>query len=184
MLTIGDKLPAFNLKYVDSTELPEPDFPQMTDQAYSGKWKCLFFWPKDFTFVCPTEIKGYNELVDEFAERDCQIIGGSTDTDFVHFFWRKSDDELAQVRFPWLADNNKELTGALGILEKDEGVALRATFLIDPDNVIQHVQVNGLNVGRNPEETLRILDALQTDELCPCNWTQGKETLDPKELAA
>jgi len=184
MLTIGDKLPAFDLKYVDGPELPEPDFPRMTEESFSGKWKLLFFWPKDFTFVCPTEILGYNELYDEFADRDCVIIGGSTDTDFVHFFWRKSTDDLASVKFPWIADNNKDLTGALGILEKEEGVALRATFLIDPDNIIRHVQVNDLGVGRNPEEALRILDALQSDELCPCNWRKGEETLDPKELAA
>ena len=184
MLTVGDKLPAFDLKYVDSIEHPETDFPRMNDDSLKGRWTCLFFWPKDFTFVCPTEIVGYNDLLDELKDRDCDLIGGSTDTDYVHFAWRRDHDELRQVKFPWLADNNKELTGALGILEKDEGVALRATFLIDPDNIIRHVQVNDLSVGRNPEEALRILDALQTDELCPCNWNQGGETLDPKKEAA
>ena len=102
-----------------------------------------------------------------------------TDTDFVHFAWRKSDERLEAADFPWIADNKKELAEALGILAKDEGVAFRATFIVDPDNIIQHVTVNGLNVGRNPQETLRILDALQTDELCPCNWTQGEEVLRP-----
>ena len=103
----------------------------------------------------------------------------STDTAHVHFAWRKSDEQLAQAEFPWIADNSKTLAGALGILHPTEGVAYRATFIVDPDNVIQHVTVNGLNVGRNPAETLRVLDALQTDELCPCNWSEGQEVLRP-----
>ena len=92
----------------------------------------------------------------------------------------QSDEQLAGADFPWIADNKKELADALGILDRDEGVAFRATFIVDPDNVIQHVTVNGLNVGRNPAETLRVLDALQTDELCPCNWTPGEEVLKPQ----
>jgi lipoyl-dependent peroxiredoxin subunit C len=145
----------------------------------NGKWKILFYWPKDFTFVCPTEIVGYSELKGDFADRDAELIGASTDTDFVHLAWRKSDVRLANADFPWIADYKKELAEALGILHAEEGVPLRVTFIVDPDNVIQHVTVNGLNVGRNPQETLRILDALQTDELCPCNWTQGEEVLRP-----
>ena len=113
------------------------------------------------------------------AEGDALLIGASTDTDFVHHAWRKADERLAACDFPWIADNKRELAEALGILSKEEGVAFRATFVIDPDNVIQHVTVNGLNVGRNPAETLRILDALQTDELCPCNWQEGQEPLRP-----
>lgn len=184
MLTIGDKLPAFDLKAVTSTELPEDDFPRITDKDYEGKWKLLFFWPKDYTFVCPTEIVAINDLNDEFEDRDCVVLGASTDTDFVHLAWRKSREDLAAVKYPWLADNKKELSSALGILDRDEGVALRATFLVDPNNVIQMVSVNGLAVGRNPEEFLRVLDALQSDELCPCNWHKGEETLDPAKLAA
>jgi lipoyl-dependent peroxiredoxin subunit C len=132
---------------------------------------------KDFTFVCPTEIVGFNELNGEFADRDAQLLGLSTDSDFVHLAWRQSRDDLGQVAFPWLADHKRELSGALGILDKSEGVALRATFIVDPEGVIRHVSVNDLSVGRNPREVLRILDALQTDELCPCNWQQGEETL-------
>ena len=184
MLTIGDKFPAFDLKAVSSTELPDGDFGRLTDQSFAGKWKLVFFWPKDFTFICPTEILAFNELNDEFADRDCVILGASTDTDFVHFAWRKSNEDLGAVKFPWLADNNKQLSGALGILDKDEGVALRATFLVDPNGIIRMVQVNDLSVGRNPEEVLRTLDALQTDELCPCNWHSGEETIDvAKEVA-
>jgi peroxiredoxin (alkyl hydroperoxide reductase subunit C) len=108
------------------------------------------------------------------------LIGASTDTAHVHFAWRRSDEELAGADFPWIADNKKELAEALGIIDRNEGVAFRATFIVDPDNVIQQVTVNGLNVGRNPAETLRVLDALQTDELCPCNWTPGEEVLKPQ----
>lgn len=145
----------------------------------NGRWKILFYWPKDFTFVCPTEIVGYGELKQDFADRDADLIGASTDTAHVHFAWRRSDEELAQADFPWIADNKKELADALGILDRNEGVAFRATFIIDPDNVIQHITVNGLNVGRNPAEALRVLDALQTDELCPCNWQPGEQVLKP-----
>jgi peroxiredoxin (alkyl hydroperoxide reductase subunit C) len=178
VLTIGDKLPEFKVAVQQGVDkLPAGE--TMTDKDFAGKWKILFWWPKDFTFICPTEIIGYGDLKNEFADRDAVLIGASTDTDFVHFAWRKSDERLAKCDFPWIADNKQELAKALGILDKDAGVALRATFIIDPNNVIQHVTVNGLNQGRSPQETLRNLDALQTDELCPCNWTPGQETLKP-----
>ncbi|MGF1549041.1 MAG: peroxiredoxin [Sphingomonadaceae bacterium] len=177
MLTVGDKLPALTLPVQQGSELPGDETIDLG--GTDGKWKILFYWPKDFTFVCPTEILGYNELKDDFEDRDAVLIGASTDTDFVHHAWRKSDERLAKCDFPWIADNKKELANALGIVSPDEGVAYRATFIVDPDNTIQHVTVNGLNVGRNPQETLRVLDALQTDELCPCNWQQGEEVLRP-----
>jgi lipoyl-dependent peroxiredoxin subunit C len=178
MLTVGDKLPAIKVPVQQGTSaLPAGETIDLGQS--NGKWKIIFYWPKDFTFVCPTEIQGYGELKSEFDDRDAELIGASTDTDFVHLAWRKSDERLAGADFPWIADNRKELAEALGILSKEEGVAFRATFIVDPDNIIQHVTVNGLNVGRNPQETLRILDALQTDELCPCNWTQGEEVLRP-----
>ncbi len=178
MLTVGDKLPEFTVPVQQGiASLPADE--TLSHDAFKGKWKILFWWPKDFTFVCPTEILGYNELAQDFADRDAVLIGASTDTDFVHYAWRKSDERLAACDFPWLADNKQELARALGILDKNAGVALRTTFIIDPENVIQHITVNGLNVGRNPQETLRILDALQTDELCPCNWQQGEEVLKP-----
>ncbi len=178
MLTVGDKLPEFKVSVQQGIgALPNGETLSSTD--YAGKWKILFWWPKDFTFVCPTEIIGYGDLAQDFADRDAVLIGASTDTDFVHFAWRKSDERLAQADFPWIADTKKELASALGILDPNEGVAYRATFIVDPDNVIQQVTVNGLNVGRNPQETLRVLDALQTDELCPCNWEPGQEVLQP-----
>ena len=178
MLTVGDKLPPFSVTVQEGTDLPE-SFGTITQESFPGQWKVLFFWPKDFTFVCPTEIVAFNELVADFADRDAVLIGGSTDTDFVHLAWRQSREDLGAVTFPWIADNRKELSGALGILDAAEGVALRATFIIDPENVIRHVSVNDLSVGRNPKEVLRILDALQTDELCPCNWQQGQDVLRP-----
>ncbi len=177
MLTVGDKLPSLTVPIQQGSALPAGETLNLGETG--GKWKILFFWPKDFTFVCPTEIIGYGELAQDFADRDAVLLGASTDTDFVHHAWRKADERLAAADFPWIADNKKELANALGIIAPEEGVAFRATFIIDPDNIIQHVTVNGLNVGRNPQETLRVLDALQTDELCPCNWSEGQEVLRP-----
>ena len=179
MLTCGDKFPAFSLTAVNGTD-PKTAFTPASNDSYAGKWLVVFAWPKDFTFVCPTEIVGYGDLKQDFEDRDAVLVGASTDTAHVHFAWRRSDEQLANADFPWIADNKKELADALGIVDRQEGVAYRATFIIDPDNVIQHVTVNGLNVGRNPAETLRVLDALQTDELCPCNWTPGEEVLKPQ----
>jgi lipoyl-dependent peroxiredoxin subunit C len=176
MLTVGDRLPQFALTAVTGKD-QKTAFAPVTNATYEGKWLVLFAWPKDFTFVCPTEIVGFNELNGEFADRDTQLLGLSTDSDFVHLAWRQSREDLGQVAFPWLADIKRELSTALGILDKTEGVALRATFIVDPEGVIRHVSVNDLSVGRNPREVLRILDALQTDELCPCNWQQGESTL-------
>ena len=178
MLTVGDKLPTLVVPVQQGTAaLPAGETLDLGNA--NGRWKILFYWPKDFTFVCPTEIVGYGELKQDFADRDADLIGASTDTAHVHFAWRKSDEQLANADFPWVADNKKELADALGIIAPEEGVAYRATFIVDPDNVIQHVTVNGLNVGRNPAETLRVLDALQTDELCPCNWSEGQDVLKP-----
>ncbi|MBL8630472.1 MAG: peroxiredoxin [Rhodospirillaceae bacterium] len=174
MITIGQKLPAFSLKASVDTSL---EFPVITDASYAGKWKVFVFWPKDFTFVCPTEILGFDAINRDFLDRDAQLLGASTDSDFVHHAWRKSREDLGAVKYPWLADIKKDLANALGIIEPNEGVAYRATIIVDPDNIVRYVAVNDLNVGRNPQEVLRVLDALQTDELCPCAWNKGEETL-------
>jgi lipoyl-dependent peroxiredoxin subunit C len=176
MLTVGDRLPSFALKGVVSTD-PKTAFTDVTHESFEGQWKVLFFWPKDFTFVCPTEIVGFAELDGEFKDRDAQLLGVSTDSEFVHLAWKQSREDLGKVPFPMLADIKRELSTQFGVLDRTEGVALRATFIVDPDNVIRFVSVNDLSVGRNPQEVLRVLDALQTDELCPCNWTRGEETL-------
>ncbi len=176
MLTVGDKFPEFNLQGVVSNDLKDA-FIDVTDKSYSGKWKVVFFYPKDFTFICPTEIIEFGKLNQEFADRDAQVLGVSIDSEFVHHAWRNSHEGLKDLPFPLLADIKRELSANLGILDPEAGVSLRATFVVDPDNTIQHASVNGLSVGRNPQEFLRILDAAQTDELCPCNWQKGDDTL-------
>lgn len=176
MLTIGDIFPDFDLKAVVSTD-PKTAFKDIKRDDEKGQWKVVFFWPKDFTFVCPTEIAAFGHMNEEFTDRDAVIYGVSTDSEFVHLAWRTHHDDLKALPFPMLADIKRELSAALGILDKAEGVCLRATFIVDPDNIIRFVSVNDLSVGRNPAEVLRVLDALQTDELCPCNWQKGDDVL-------
>jgi lipoyl-dependent peroxiredoxin subunit C len=176
MLTIGDKFPSFDLKAVVSTD-PKTAFKEISDKSDPGKWKVVFFWPKDFTFVCPTEIAAFGKLNKAFNERDAVVYGVSTDSEFVHLAWRQNHADLKALPFAMLADLKRELSQALGILDRNEGVCLRATFIVDPDGIIRFVSVNDLSVGRNPQEVLRVLDALQTDELCPCNWQKGDDVL-------
>jgi peroxiredoxin (alkyl hydroperoxide reductase subunit C) len=176
MLSVGDKFPQFSVKATVSSKL-DTAFTQIDNNTYAGKWLCVFFYPKDFTFVCPTEITGFAQVNQQFQDRDCQILTGSTDSEFVHHAWRTHHKDLSDLPFPMLADVKRELTSALGILDKAEGVAQRATFLVDPNGIIRFVYVTDLSGGRNPAEVLRVRDALQTDELCPCHWAQGGETL-------
>ncbi|MDX6744438.1 peroxiredoxin [Actinocorallia sp. A-T 12471] len=181
MLSIGDKFPEFSLTACVSLDADNA-FKTITRDTYEG-WKVVFFWPKDFTFVCPTEIAEFGRLNEEFADRDAQVLGASVDNEFVHYNWRKNHPDLTDLPFPMLSDLNRELASALGILTKD-GVAQRATFIVDPDNEIQFVMVTAGSVGRNVKEVLRVLDALQSDELCPCNWNKGESTLDVNKLLA
>src|SRR5687767_13498248 len=176
MMGIGQKFPAFNLTGVVSNDMANA-FKPFDQHSFEGKWKVVFFWPKDFTFVCPTEIAAFGKLNREFADRDTQVLGVSTDSEYVHLAWRNQHPDLRDLPFPMIADLKRELSQALGILDRQEGVALRATFIVDPQGVIRFVSVNDLSVGRNPAEVLRVLDALQTDELCPCNWQRGEQTL-------
>lgn len=178
MLTVGDKFPEFNLKAVVSNNL-DTAFKSIESATDKGKWKIFFFWPKDFTFVCPTEIVGFGKLTGDFKDRDAVLYGLSTDSEFVHLAWRQNHADLKDLPFPMISDIKHELSAALGILHKEEGVCLRATFVVDPEGIIRHVSVNDLSVGRNPQEIIRILDALQTDELCPCNWKKGEEVIHP-----
>ena len=176
MLGVGEQFPEFKVTATVSLEKGK-EFITITNQDFAGKWKVYFFWPKDFTFVCPTEIAAFGKLNKEFAERDAQILGGSIDSEFVHHAWRMHHADLKDLPFPMLADIKRDLCGQLGILDENAGVAQRATFIVDPENIIRFVYVTDLSVGRNPQEVLRVLDALQTDELCPCNWQKGQETL-------
>ncbi|HAU1956310.1 TPA: peroxiredoxin [Legionella pneumophila] len=179
MITVGNKFPEFQLKATVANDINNA-FQMISNETYRGKWLVVFFWPKDFTFVCPTEIAEFGRLNSEFADRDAQILGGSTDSEFVHLAWRNQHPDLNNLPFPMLADVKRELTANLGILDDEEGVAQRATFIVDPQGITRFVMVTDLNVGRNPAEVLRVLDALQTDELCPCNWKKGEETIHIK----
>jgi len=176
LLGIGEKFPDFSLQACVSIEKGK-EFKTITSEDLRGKWSVVFFWPLDFTFVCPTEIAEFNKELRAFKDRDAVLLGGSTDSQFVHLAWRQNHADLKNLGYPMLADNKKELTEALGILHREEKVPLRATYIIDPDGIIRWVSVNDLKVGRNVKEVIRTLDALQTDELCPCNWEQGQETL-------
>ncbi|MGE4350923.1 MAG: peroxiredoxin [Bdellovibrionales bacterium] len=176
MLGVGQKFPAFNLKATVSTDINNA-FADVSNASYQGKWLVVFFWPKDFTFVCPTEISAFGEKNGDFAERKAQLLGGSIDSEYVHLAWRQKDKSLSNLPFPMLSDIKRELTGELGILDPEAGVAQRATYIVDPDGIIRFASVTDLNVGRNVDEVLRVLDALQNGGLCPCNWQRGEETI-------
>lgn len=178
ILSVGSLFPEFNKKAVVSLE-KDKEFKNISSADYkaTGKWLVMFWWPKDFTFVCPTEIAEFNNKYSDFNDRDAELIGASTDSEFVHLAWRKDHADLKGLRFPMLADTSKSLAEELGILEAEEKIAYRVTYIVDPQGIIRWVSVNDLSVGRNVDEVLRVLDALQTDELCPCNWKKGEATL-------
>ena len=184
MKTIGQKIEAFKVTGVkpgfnDHEENGQSAFEEITENSFPGKWKIIYFYPKDFTFVCPTEIVGFDNLASDFTDRDAVLMGGSVDNEFCKLAWRREHPDLSKLGHYQFADpvGPNSLIDQLGIRDPEAGVAFRATFIVDPDNVIQHVSVNNLNVGRNPEEVLRLLDGLQTDELCACNRSAGGETL-------
>ena len=187
MKTVGDKLESFKITGVRPGALShENAFEPLTEKSFEGKWKVIVYYPKDFTFVCPTEIVGYDKLNGEFEQRGAVLLVGSTDNEFCKIAWKNAHEDLKNTTCWFFADTargddyyreNESLVEHLGIFFRPAGAALRATFIVDPENVIQHVTVNNLNVGRSPEETLRVLDALQTGELCPCSRPIGGETL-------
>jgi lipoyl-dependent peroxiredoxin subunit C len=184
MKTVGDKLQSFSVTGIRPGWLhddePPGAFEYINEESFPGWWKVIVFYPKDFTVVCPTEIVGYDDLVDEFESRDAKLLIGNTDGEYVKLAWRNHHNDLKKTRSWMFADtlrNERSLCQQLGIFHQESGVCLRATFIIDPNNVIQHITVNGLNIGRSPQETLRTLDALQTGELCGCNRPVGGSTL-------
>ena len=179
MKTVGNKIEQFAVTGVKPGQ-PEDAFYTITDESFAGKWKVIVYYPKDFTFVCPTEIVAYDKLAQDFEDRDAVLLTGSTDNEFCKVAWQNAHADLKKIKHHQFADTQRgelSLIEQLGVFYAPAGAALRATFIVDPDNVIQHVTVNNLNVGRSPEETLRVLDALQTGELCACNRTIGGETL-------
>jgi lipoyl-dependent peroxiredoxin subunit C len=176
MLTVGDRFPEFSLRAVVANE-PDRAFTEVRHPDARGRWRVIFFWPKDFTFVCPTEIAGFGALHAEFAGRGAELLGASTDSEYVHLAWRSQEPLLRALPFPMLSDLRRDLSAALGILDREEGVCLRASFIVDPEGVIRFASVNDGKVGRSPEEVLRVLDALQTGELCGCSWKPGSPTL-------
>lgn len=185
MLTVGDAFPEYNLPALIGGDLgqvkaasPEDYFTRVTTDDSPGRWRVVFFWPKDFTFVCPTEIAEFGRLAPAFNDLGADVLGVSTDSDYVHYAWRTQLPMLKEIPFPMGADLNRDLTGALGIVTTG-GVAMRATFIVDPDNVIQFVMVTAGSVGRNVEEVLRVLEAVQTGELTPCAWHPGEATINP-----
>ena len=181
MLGIGDKLPEFSITGVkpgfnDIVEDGESAFETLTEKSFEGKWKVIFFYPKDFTFVCPTEIAEFARLKSQFEDRNAVVLGGSTDNEFCKLAWRRDHPDLDKLPIWMFADTNGALIDGLGVRHPD-GVAYRYTYIVNSDNVIEHVYATNLNVGRNPEDTLRVLDALATDALCPCNREIGGDIL-------
>ncbi len=153
------------------------EFKTISLSDYAGKWVLLLFYPMDFTFICPTELVGLNDKHGDFADRDCVVLAASTDTVHSHLGWVKADARLGNLKYPVLADVTKSLSRSYGVLLENEGIALRGTFLIDPNGVLRWACVNDGSAGRSIDEMIRVLDALQTDKLCPCNWKKGEATL-------
>ena len=182
MLGVGDIVPDFEItgvkpKFMVHEEGGKSAFEKITHESFEGKWKVFYFYPKDFTFICPTEIVEFAKLNKDFEDRDCIVMGGSADNEFCKLAWRREHPDMKQLNQWSFADTNGSLIDGFGIRDLAAGVPLRATYIVDPQGVIRFVYVTDLNVGRNPEEVLRVLDGLQTDELCPCNWKKGDETL-------
>jgi peroxiredoxin (alkyl hydroperoxide reductase subunit C) len=176
---VGQLAPDFSVKAYDRTkDGTDQQFQQVNLSDYRGKWVCLYFYPLDFTFVCPTEIVSFNKALGEFADRNCVVLTASTDSVYSHKGWCDSHNDLKGMKHLMLSDNTHQLSEEFGVLKEDQGVAYRGTFLIDPNGVVRWSAINDLPVGRNVEEVLRVLDALQTDKLCPCNWHKGEKTLN------
>ena len=169
MIGIGEKMPEFNLVSVkpgfnEPEESGESAFESFSDSSFDGKWKVIYFYPKDFTFICPTEIIEFASINEELEKRDCILIGGSTDNEFCKLAWRREHPGLSKLNHRSFADPQGKLTSELGLMS-EEGVAYRATMIVDPDNIVQHICVNALDTGRNPIETLRTLDAVSYTHL-------------------
>jgi len=171
MLSLNSEAPAFSLEGVQGGQVRRFS---LSDSR--GRWVTLFFYPADFTFVCPTEIRGFQKRVSEFEQRKCDIFAISVDDVASHRLWA---EELGGVSFPLISDPTRETCRAYGVLNEADGRAFRATFLVSPEGKIAHILVSPMNVGRSVGETFRVLEALQTGQLCPADWRPGEPTLDP-----
>ena len=169
MLTVGEKFPQYRVQACVGTG--KDDLTTIESDRFEGRWVVYFFYPKDFTFVCPTEIVEFNKRLKDFQDRDCDVVGGSTDNEFSHLAWCQQHADLKNLKYPLLAA--QKLSSDLGILDPMENVCLRATYVVDPNGIIQWCCANALSVGRSTDEVLRVIDGLQSDELCPCNWKKG-----------
>ena len=178
MLSLGSNFPEFNKKSCVSRETgSEFRIVSSNEHIEAGKWLVMFWWPKDFTAVCPTEIASFNDHFTDFENINAQLLGASTDSEYVHLAWRNTHPNLRDLQFPMIADTSKSLAEDLGILTEGEKIAYRATYIVDPQGIIRWLLVNELDVGRNVDEVLRVLSALQTGEYTPCNWAPGQATL-------
>ncbi len=169
-IRVGKPAPDFRAKAYQAG-----DFKQVGLKDFQGKWVCLFFYPRDFTFVCPTEIRSFAEHEKQFKELNCEVVSSSTDSEYSHKAWYERD--LKEVKFPILADTNQKIARDYDVLVEESGASLRGTFLIDPKGILQWASVNNLDTGRSIEEVVRTLAALQTGSLCPADWKPGQKTL-------
>lgn len=179
-LKLGQPAPAFTLASTKGATSPKTLGKPISLSDYHGKWLIFFFYPLDFTFVCPTEILALSDRYQEFLDLDADVLGASTDSVHSHFAWINTPLEkngIAGLKFPLVADYTKEIARAYGVLDETSGVAQRGLFIIDPEGVLKYATVTADNVGRSVEETLRVLQALQTGGLCPAEWTPGKQLL-------
>jgi len=174
MLTVGDKFPEFKKTAIMS----DKTFAEIKSDHHKveKKWMVMFWYPKDFTFVCPTEIVEFNKHHNKFLALNALLYGASTDTAEVHLAWREHDPRLANLTYPLISDISKKLSKKLGILQPEK-VAYRATFIVDPEGIIQWVNVNNDSTGRNVQEVLRALEATQNPELTGCDWVPGEATI-------
>ncbi len=176
---VGQIAPHFEVQAYDRTKNgADQQFTTVKLSDFEGKWVCLFFYPLDFTFVCPTELVAFNKALGEFSDRNTVVLTASTDSVYSHKGWCDSHDDLKGLKYLMLADMTGKLSADYGVLDEEKGLAYRGIFLIDPRGITRWLAIHDLGVGRNVGEVLRVLDALQTDKLCPCNWTPGDKTLN------
>lgn len=180
-LLVGSPAPEFKGTAVvggnAETLTPDNAFKEISLSDYRGKWLVLFFYPLDFTFVCPTEIASFGNAYEDFRDLDAEIVACSTDSHFSHLAWRRHEEELHSLPYPMLADFTRETARSYEVLKESTGYALRGLFVIDPEGTVQYSVIHPEAVGRSVEEVRRVLEALQTGELCPCNWKKGESTL-------